>query len=223
MSVDSGPLRPGRNSVTEQASLRSIVGAVTLGAGYGSVVSLSNELSLRLADLETRDWAAEAGSRAWAAEIASLILGAGWAWATLAVAAGWLAGARAAVAALSGALALLAATSGYYVTDSIVRQEPFGSYTREVLLWALASIVLGPALGLLGALIRHTGMPGLLARLSVPAGASLQMIVLPPASGHLIATPAMEWTPLIVWAAAGVVALALVTRYRRRLRTPAGA
>lgn len=51
-----------------------------------------------------------------ASKVLSLLLDAGWSWAALAVAVGWVAGSRVR-GALGGLLALVAATVSYYVTD----------------------------------------------------------------------------------------------------------
>jgi hypothetical protein len=61
---------------------------------------------------------------------------------------------------------------------------------------------------------------GTLAALLVPAGASLQMVILPPPSDSLMAQPVR----LTVWVAAAVAAAVLIDRGTRRrpaLATPA--
>jgi hypothetical protein len=156
------------------------------------------------------------GSTSWAsaAEVASLILGAAWAWAGLAVAAGWLAGARA-QGAVAGVLALIAAATAYYGMDSILRQEPFAGYWPELGRWWLVSVVCGSALGAVGAYVGRAGVFGLLAGLTVPVGAVVQMILLPPGSGD---PEAMKWARLIVWAAATTGAAVVVGRFIAGLR-----
>ena len=76
------------------------------------------------------------------ATVMSVILDVGWAWAALAVAAGWLAGTPAR-GALAAVLALLAATTAYYALDSVLRQEPFALYWPELQRWWLASLPSG--------------------------------------------------------------------------------
>jgi hypothetical protein len=92
----------------------ALVGA--LGAAFGALSSALN-----------------AGDST-ASEAASLVLGAGWAWAGLALGAGSLA-ATSAAGALAGALALVAATTAYYASDTVLRQEPFALYWPEVQQW----------------------------------------------------------------------------------------
>ena len=142
----------------------------------------------------------------------SIILDVGWAWAALAVAAGWLAGAPVR-GALAAALALLAATTAYYALDSVLREEPLTSYWPELQRWWLASVACGPVLGAVGAFIGRGGVQGLLAGLVVPVGALAQMVVLPPGSGNLIATPEMRLAWAIVLAASCVVAGVVVVRF----------
>ena len=97
-------------------TLKGIVGGGVLGAGWGAVSSLTNAA------------VSPVGVGA------SLIANAGWAWAGVAVAAGWLVGARAR-GAVAGVLALIAMTTAYYGMDSVLRQEPFASYWYEMRVW----------------------------------------------------------------------------------------
>ncbi|MFD4768607.1 hypothetical protein [Streptomyces niveus] len=53
----------------------------------------------------------------------------------------------------------------------------------------------------MGAAIRRPGLIGLLAALTVPVGAAVQMMVLPPRP-HLTLTPAIVLAEVIVWTAA---------------------
>jgi hypothetical protein len=87
-------------------------------------------------------------------EFASLLLGVGWAWAGLAVAAGWLAGACAR-GAIAGVLALIATTAAYYCMDSALRREALDLYLGEMLRWWLASMLFGAVLGAAGTSIRR--------------------------------------------------------------------
>src|SRR5690606_27075548 len=106
-------------------------------------------------------------------KVASQLLDAGWAWAALAVAAGWLA--RTPLrGAIAGPLALIAATAAYFVMDSVLRGDPLLQF--EVLVWWVASLIFGAPLGVIGAGIRRPGAIGLLAALTVPIGATVQMI-----------------------------------------------
>ncbi|MFF3445052.1 hypothetical protein [Streptosporangium sp. NPDC002721] len=144
--------------------IRGAAGALALGAGFGTATSLVKEVSYGMAGSPLVDvgWA-------WVvkvAEVASLLLDVGWAWAALAVAVavGWLVGActRGAVA---GVLALIVATVAYYCVESALGGQPLAWQWRVMLHWWLASLLFGPVLGAVGAVIRHPGVIGLLARL----------------------------------------------------------
>ena len=142
------------------------------------------------------------------------MVGQGWAWAGLAVAVGWLVGA--ARGSVAGALTLLAATTSYYGVDSLLREEPLASYWGEMLLWWSASVVLGSALGAVGASIGRPGVIGLLAGLTVPVGAAVQTIWLP--SSPPAATPAETWARTIVLVAAAVGTGIVIARFAARSR-----
>ncbi|MFB7526818.1 hypothetical protein ACFC0C_00855 [Streptomyces sp. NPDC056178] len=90
------------------------MGALVAGAGFGAATSLINALSSPYGEL-----GAPLRGTVWAgaAKVLSLLVDAGWSWAALAVAVGWLAGTPVR-GALVGALALIAATGAYYVTDA---------------------------------------------------------------------------------------------------------
>ncbi|MFD9721945.1 hypothetical protein [Streptomyces sp. NPDC059076] len=96
--------------------MKIMVGGIVAGMGFGAVTSLVNALSSPYMELGTSFtgtiWAK-------AAMVLSLQMDAGWSWAALAVAMGWLAGTWVR-GALVGALALVAATVAYYVTDALV-------------------------------------------------------------------------------------------------------
>jgi hypothetical protein len=151
-----------------------------------------------------------------AAKVLSLLLDAGWAWAALAVAMGWLAGTWSRGAA-AGALTLLAATTAYYVMDAFMRDEPLAWYWQEMVLWWAASVLFGLLLGAVGAAIRHPGAIGLLAALTVPVGAAVQMIALP-SRPHITATPAVVLAEVIVWTGAAIGAGWAVYRFRTTRR-----
>lgn len=158
---------------------------------------------------------AERGGWSQVAEFASLVFDAGWAWAATAVLVGWLVSWHTRPAAgllrgaVAGGLALVFATTAYYGLDVLFDGGAWwGMATRY---WLIGSMVLGPALGVAGALIRRPGPAGALAVLLVPAGAALQMVVLPPPSDSLMAQPVR----LTVWISAAIAA-ALITRTRGR-------
>jgi hypothetical protein len=176
--------------------------ACALGVAFGALTSITNGIASP----------SDRGDLVTFVRVTSLILAAGWAWAALAVVAGWLAGTPAR-GAVSGVVALTAATTAYYGMDSIVRQEPLAWYGPEMLRWWLASVVCGPALGAIGAYARRPGLVGLLAGLAIPVGAAVQMIVLPPAGGSPIETAPESWARLVVVGAASAAAAVVVARF----------
>ncbi|GAA0987108.1 hypothetical protein GCM10009555_065800 [Acrocarpospora macrocephala] len=203
-----------------------LVKALAVGAGFGAATSLVNGISLGYADLESRTYTTSGWS---VAEIVSLLLDSGWAWAGLAVAVGWLVtrgveSRRAALAqgAAAGALALLAATAAYSVVDTLRSGGDFPWYASEPLVWWIASVIFGAPLGAVGACVKRPGTIGLLARLTVPVGAALQMVVLPPGRNEVVETMGKT----IVWVAAAVsigfvaVHFLLVERRRHSLGMP---
>lgn len=162
------------------------------GAAFGAFTSLVNALSSPYTAIGS-----PLAGTIWGngAEVLSLLCDAGWSWAALAVAAGWVAR-RPGPGALAGVLTLMAATGGYYLTDALA----FGAGTG-VVGWMVAAVPFGSLLGMAGATIRRPGVPGLLAALTVPAGAAAQMILLPPRP-HLTVTPPIIVAESLVWAAA---------------------
>ncbi|MGW0478967.1 hypothetical protein [Nonomuraea sp. NPDC003214] len=200
-------------------SFIALLSALAVGAVFGAATSLANAAATLTLDLES----AEATARGWSImEIVSLLLDAGWAWAGLGVLAGWRAarggaptGRRLARGAVAGVVALLAATAAYYITDTIVHDVPSGSYAHDTVYWWVASALFGPVLGAVGACAGQPGVIGMLARLTVPVGAAVQMAVLPPGRNDVL-TNIGQW---VVWTAAAVAAglvIAHVLRVRRR-------
>lgn len=183
---------------------RGLPTTLALGVGFGATASFSNSVGSPGRTVPT-GWAR-------VAEVASLLLGAGWAWAALAVAAGWLVGAKVRGAG-AGIAALIAATTTYYGLDSVLRGEPLALYRAEMLLWCVVSLVIGSALGVVGASIRRPGVIGLIAGLTVPVGAAVQMAVLPPGFNGYIANPEAVWARLIVWVAAALSVAIVMNRF----------
>lgn len=174
--------------------------ATVLGAGFGATVSLINDVSSPFGELGGRLVAAGWTWVTDVAEVGSLVVDVGWAWAALAVAAGWLAGGMV-VGAVAGVVSLVSATAAYYMMDAVLREESVAGYAAEARYWWLASLMLGPLLGVVGALLVRSGVIGLFAILIVPVGALVQMLLLRPG---LAATtrPAALWALVIVCAAA---------------------
>ncbi|WP_051838105.1 hypothetical protein [Streptomyces sp. NRRL F-2580] len=186
-----------------------IITGVAVGVGFGAATSLVNALSSAYSALGTPI----AGTLwAGAAKVLSLLMDAGWAWAALAVATGWRARTWAR-GALVGALALISATAAYYVTDAFARDEPLAWYESDLALWWAASVLFGTVLGVVGAVIRRPGPIGLLAALTVPVGAAVQMILMPPRP-HMTLTPGIVLAEAMVWTAAAIGAGWAVYRFR---------
>ncbi|MFJ2033305.1 hypothetical protein [Streptosporangium sp. NPDC087985] len=194
--------------------VKVLVSALLIGAGFGAATSLVNAISHHYADLESRT--ATTGGVS-VIEIMSVLLDSGWAWAGSAVAVGWLVTraeesrpAALTRGAVAGALSLLAATAAYSIADTIRSDGPLSSwYESESLVWWVTSIVFGAPLGAVGACVMRPGVIGLLARLTVPVGAAVQMIVLPPGRNEVIATMGKT----VVWVAAAVTVCFVVVRF----------
>lgn len=188
----------------------------------GGVDSVVNHVPLLLGEVGTAR--AERGGWSQAAEFASLILDAGWAWAATAVLVGWVVSRHARPVsgtlrgALAGGLALVFATAAYYGADLLFDGGAWWGMTTRY--WLIGGMVLGPPLGVVGALIRFHGPTGVMAALVVPAGAALQMAVLPPPAESLMAQP-VRWS---IWIAAVVTTVMVVRGFRRRsaAASPAG-
>ena len=179
-----------------------------LGAAFGAATSLFNWLSVP----------ADAGGGVLAdtilepaCRVVSLVLDSGWAWAGLAVAAGWLARAplRAVVA---GTVSLLAATAAYPVVAHLLQGHGAGSFGEDLGSWGPVALLAGPLLGLAGATSRRGGATGLVASLTVPAGAVVQMVVMPPGWGGAVVRAEASWARALVVTVATLTACLLVVR-----------
>ncbi|MEU8262671.1 hypothetical protein AB0C02_18830 [Micromonospora sp. NPDC048999] len=198
--------------------IRGMAATLAVGATLGTAAAVVNSVPLLLGE----GGRARADRGAWSqtAEFASLILDSGWAWATMAVAVGWLVsrGLRPVVGALAGALAgCVALIDATIVYGAVPMLFPFqqGFEWGQMPFWLVASVVLGLPLGAVGATIRRPGPIGALAALVAPVGAALNMVVLPPPAESPVADSVM----LTVWggaATATVLVLVFAVRARRR-------
>jgi hypothetical protein len=190
------------------------------GMALGSVDSIVNHVPVLLGEVGAAR--AERGGWSQAAEFCSLILDAGWVWAAAAVLAGWLVSRHARPAsglsrgAAAGGSALVFATAAYYGTDLLF--DGGGGWGPATRYWLVGSALLGPPLGLAGALTGRPGPVGVVAALIVPAGAALQMALLPPPPDSRMAQPVQH----SVWIAA-VVVTAVVAAHRGHRRSAAPA
>jgi hypothetical protein len=75
--------------------------------------------------------------------------------------------------------------------------------------WLAGSVLLGPPLGMVGAAIRRPGPVGTLAALVVPAGAALNMVLIPPPADSLVGRP-------VTWLVSAAAAMAAVLVVRTR-------
>jgi len=188
---------------------RRLLAATLIGAGYGGLTSALNDLSSAYGDLG----GALAGSPVQSVlRVISAMTGAGWAWAALAVAVGWYVGTRRG-GAVAAALALAAATVTYYALDGLLRAEPM--LNSGVWFWCAAALLIGMPLGMVGAYARRPGPLGLLAALTVPVGAAVQMAVLPPGAGAVQVAAEAIATRWLVWLLAAATSLWIILQYRR--------
>jgi hypothetical protein len=180
-----------------------------------SVVGLGVALGVATAWVDVRAGGLEQDGL-WRA--ASMVLNSGSAWAALAVVGGWLIG-RPLAGAVGGTVALVAAVVGYYAFGVLAGDRTdvgFAGVSGAVRMWALLAVVVGPALGLAGALVRRPGMVGLVAVLVVPVGVVVEMVGLRRLSGETFAVdPALAWAQaaMVVGAILGGCS-ALVVRLR---------
>ncbi|WP_448615684.1 hypothetical protein [Modestobacter sp. URMC 112] len=196
--------------------LGRLLRCLLLGLAFGAATSSSNAASSPYGPVGSilADSSAQSG-----VQVASLLLDAGWSWAALAVLSGWI-GATRARGAMAAVISLTAATVAYYLTDALVRQEPFTGYWSEMGVWWLAGLVLGTPLGVVGAITRCPGTSGLLAGLVVPVGAAVQMAVLPVGLGGALVPAEAVWARWIVWIAAVTGAALVIAHHRRRATAP---
>lgn len=195
-----------------------LISGLLIGAMFGAATSLINNVPGMLGEVgqaHSQDSAAT-----WSAILASNILDSGWAWAALAFVLGWLTGTgarpiRAAlIGAWNGVTGLIIATIAYYSTDTLFG---IGTDWREVSFWLIRSVAFGMPLGAAGTLARRPGAVGLVAALTVPAGAAMNMALFPPWRDLPGESSAAAWAEGIVWAAAAIaVALVLVRFVRTR-------
>ncbi|MDT0471022.1 hypothetical protein RM863_02560 [Streptomyces sp. DSM 41014] len=132
--------------------------------------------------------------------------------------AGTVAGAGLGIAGLvrgaaAGVVSLAVASTAYYAMDTVV----FDGGT-DTLLWVVVSVPFGSVLGAIGAAARRPGAVGLLAALTVPAGAAAQMLLIPPRP-HLTVTASIVVAETVVWTGAALGTALAVRRFLLQRRT----
>ncbi len=125
------------------------------------------------------------------------------------------------IGAACGALALLGASVGYFCADAPLRREPLSSHLVEMVVWSIASLVLGPLLGAIGSQVVRKGLIGMFAGLAVPAGAVAQTLLLRVSEpGRTGAHTTAEAIVCVAAAAVAVFVLARTLRARRLMDVP---
>jgi hypothetical protein len=162
--------------------------SILLGSAIGSAASLAD---VRAGGLYQQS--------AWRA--LGMLLNAGSVWAALAVTCGWLLMTPGRAAA-AGFLGLVAAVMGYYVVGVTVGDRVglgLQAVSGAARFWLLASVILGPVLGLIGAFTWRRDGLGLIAALVVPVGIFADMAWYHRLDGvTLRIDPWLGWTQLIV-------------------------
>lgn len=137
----------------------------------------------------------------------SMVLNAASVWAGLGILAGWLVR-RPLSALLAGPLALVVAVLAYYAYG-VTLGDRLGVESGEVLAtgqhWILYAVLIGPVLGLIGALMRRPGWIGLLACMVLPLGVAYDMTSL-----HHLDAGSFRLEPVYSSAQLATVALAVL-------------
>jgi len=153
-----------------------------------------------------------------------MLLNAGSVWAGLALLAGWLLRTPAR-GAIGGVLALVTASVAYYAFGVLAGDRgaiSVDSLARDAGRWLVVALVLGPALGTIGALIRRPSVTGLLAALVLPVGVAAEMVVVRGLDGRTFnVDPWLAWTQTGMLLAALVPVALTMTRSRPAALSPA--
>lgn len=145
----------------------------------------------------------------------SMLLNAGCVWAGLAVLGGWILGTpwRGAVA---GVGSLASAVAAYYCYGRVSGDRVgigLSTLSGTVRMWLVLAVLVGPLLGVAGALARRSGLVGMIAALVVPVGATVEMLVLRSLGPETFRVdPWQAWTQAAVVVAAACGAVVAVRR-----------
>lgn len=193
----------------------------------GSFLALSVVVAVALgvvASLSDRWGSGYPPQQGWRA--VGLVVNSGSVWAGVAVLAGWFA-VRRVPALLIGPVALVVAVAAYYVVGVLLGDRAdvgLSGLTGVLRLWLMASVVVGPVLGLVGHLARREDLLGLLARLVVPAAVLLEVAVrFGPSLGEFAFDPVRAWTMVLMVSVASLAALGVLLRSLRQRGVPVSA
>jgi hypothetical protein len=154
----------------------------------------------------------------------NMILNAGATWAGLAVLAGWLVRRPWWASALAGGVVLLVAVAGYYGYGLAAGDRTgigLEGLSGTLRFWLLASVTVGPWLGIVGTLIARPGIVGLIAALVVPVGIFVEQIVVRRLEPDAFTIDApLAWTGAALVVAAAVLGIAALGRYVRSRPKP---
>lgn len=173
-----------------------VVTAIAVGVALGAAASISNRFE----------------------SPATFLLNAGWAWAALPVAVGWIVG-FVKLAVFAAPLAGFSAVLAYYLSDSILGGTPLSFYATDIVVWLIAFAVIGSAMGFVGVRARRPGLVGSLAALIVPLGASIEMIWLPRWPAFAERSWSLGAAQVIVWVGSAVVFIVVIWRLRTEQRS----
>ena len=138
-----------------------------------------------------------------------MVLNAGVVSAGAAVLAGWVVRrAGRSAGALAGFAVLVCAVVGYYAYGVTLGDRAglgMAALSGVIRWWLVASVVAGPLLGTAGVLARRADLWGLAARLVVPGGALVEMVVL-----RRLGAETFRVDPALAWAQALIVVAALL-------------
>lgn len=155
----------------------------------------------------------------------AVLLNAGATWAALAFLCGYLAR-RTGWAMVAGAVGLISAVVSYYAFGSVFGDRigvDVGNLLGALRYWLVGGLIVGPLLGLAGALARRPGALGFVAALTVPVGTLAELFLVRRLGPQVFAEDAIYGTGVSILAIAGVVGIAAVVRSKTRPTAAAAA
>ena len=192
---------------------RTILGALAAGTLLGAVNSLSNVLGSPYSPHSLRPH-----TGVFPLEVLAAVVGTVWAWCLAAFAVGWVSP-SVRRAAPTGALALVAASVVYYVSDHVFGlDDELSAY--EMAYWVLISFIVGPVFGIVGFLAGRPRGWSLIPGLAAPGIVVIFGVVLSFRTGSDHIQP---WPAVVTWAIVVTLSLAIAGRWilRRSAADPA--